>query len=568
MGHLNSKFSFSVSAEEISFRTGQSAMGHRHMFNTPQILDTESDQGWNHTEQPYMPIAMAGASESSSLVHPVENMTTQGGPFPARWTTAPRSSGYSSSILNADLPHYQPQAPGPSCDPFPHQPAGGNFHMVPDNFSHHPSLSSLSGQTVPGVDGGFYNQTLGSGRGPYKRKSAGIPELCDRGSTSRLYDVGSSSNLQLPADPWQEKQNTESYHTPWEYPPGYRVNSLSIGSEGTLRNVRSRAGVELEPNLARTHLSSTSLHHSFSSRSSDQSTSVDFWGQSSIAPTREWNRCFVSPAGHGVTFGADTSFFSHDPNSLNALNSYVNGSVESGGHCNIATTNRSPVPQNANSNLNQSVRGIRSGYEQRSVPAFRASSSNFHPGQVAASDEGLQMAAESYPSRHQRTFSTIRLRNSGRNGRTGISNDRYRSFTEEASLRDRLTPEGLLAVDHSTYYGSRTLFDQHRDMRLDIDNMSYEELLVLGERIGSVGTGLSDGLISKCLTESIYCSSGQFQDDGKCVICLEEYKNMDDVGTLKCGHDFHVGCIRKWLSMKNLCPICKASAMDDSVEEK
>ncbi|KAJ0511548.1 putative transcription factor C2H2 family [Helianthus annuus] len=50
-----------------------------------------------------------------------------------------------------------------------------------------------------------------------------------------------------------------------------------------------------------------------------------------------------------------------------------------------------------------------------------------------------------------------------------------------------------------------------------------------------------------------------YQEEGTCVICLEEYAKMDDVEMLKgCKHDFHVGCIKKWLSMKNLCPICKS----------
>lgn len=108
--------------------------------------------------------------------------------------------------------------------------------------------------------------------------------------------------------------------------------------------------------------------------------------------------------------------------------------------------------------------------------------------------------------------------------------------------------QGVIIPDRSTYYGSRSMFDQHRDMRLDIDDMGYEvssetllcfafcfhlaaicsalilwheqELLALGERIGHVNTGLSEELISKCMTESIYCSSGQNHEEGNCVICL------------------------------------------------
>ncbi|GFP83763.1 probable E3 ubiquitin-protein ligase hip1 [Phtheirospermum japonicum] len=553
-------------------------MGHRHIFNPPQIFENESDQGWNHAEQPYMPIAR-GAPESRSIIHPMDNnnnnnnMTIQGVHYPPQWTPAPRSSGYSSSIPTAEFPNYQPIpiiAPVPSRgNPFPHQPASGNPHMFQENYPHHPSSSSnIGGQTVNGIDGGFYNQTANSNRGPYKRKSPSIPPMFEMGSTSRYYDVGSSSDIHLPADPWQEKhQNTESYHVHWEHPPSsYGANSLSIGGEGsTMRNVRSRGAVDLE------------INNPFSNRPSDRSNSVDFWGQSSnAAPSREWNhRNHVAPppAARGLTFGSDSSFFAHDSNPVNSMNNHhPNSSVEIGAcNHNDVTLNRNHVPQNVSSHLNQSqsVRGVRSSYGQRSAPTFRASSSNFRAGPVAAPDEG-QHIAESYPlSRHPRGFPNPRLRNVDRNVRSCVSSDRYRYFNEEASFRDRLTPEGLMAVDHNGFYGSRTLFDQHRDMRLDIDNMSYEELLALGERIGSVSTGLSDGLVSKCLTESIYCSSDVSQDEGTCVICLEEYKNMDDVGTLKgCGHDFHVGCIRKWLSMKNLCPICKSAAVDDNNKEK
>jgi len=44
----------------------------------------------------------------------------------------------------------------------------------------------------------------------------------------------------------------------------------------------------------------------------------------------------------------------------------------------------------------------------------------------------------------------------------------------------------------------------------------------------------------------------------------EEYKFKDSMGKLKCGHDYHAGCIKKWLQVKSVCPICKASVADDS----
>ncbi|CAI9780164.1 unnamed protein product [Fraxinus pennsylvanica] len=540
----------------------------RETFNASHICDTDNDQGWNHAELPYMHIGRAGVSETNSLVRPMDNITIPGGHFASQWTPAPRSSAYSSSILNSEMRHYPPQAPGLYCDPFLHHSANGTFHMHQENYSHHASSSNLGGQTVPGVDGGFFDQRMGNERVPYKRKSPGNPPVCERGITGRCYNVGSSSNLSLPSDSWQEKRSTESHPALWERPPCYRGNnSLSMGTEGMPRNVRIRPSVDLETNLARTHFSSNPVHPSLSSQSSDQSRPADFWGHSSNAPTREWNHSLISPSGRGMAFASGSSFLSHDPNSQNAVNSHPAASLEIGGYHNDVASNRNTVPQNVQSNMGQSARGVRSSCSQRSAPTFRAGSSNLRPGHVAVSDEGPQMVAESYHMRQPRAFSTIRLRNIDRNGRTLMSSDRHRSFTGEASLQDQLTPEGVMVVDHSIYYGSRSLYDQNRDMRLDIDNMSYEELLALGERIGNVNTGLSDNLIAMCLMESMNCSD-QFQQ-GTCVICLEEYNNTDDVGRLKvCSHDFHVACIRKWLSIKNMCPICKASAWEDSVKEK
>ncbi|CAA3001386.1 Hypothetical predicted protein [Olea europaea subsp. europaea] len=472
-------------------------MGRRHVLKAPQIFETDNNQEWNHAEQPHLHMARAGGSDGSAHIHPVDNMTIQGGHSTSMWTAAPMPSGHSSSNLNVEMAHYQPQAPGPSHDPFLHQSPSGNFLMLQENYPRHASSSNLPRQTVPWVDGGFSDPTVVNGRGPYKRKSPGALPIHESGSARRYHNVGSSSDLSFPSDPWQETQTTESYHTPLENPPSYRVNSVCVGGEGALRNIRSRAEVDMENIPVRTHSSSNSLHHSFSSLSSDQSSLVDFCGQSSNAPTREWNHRVISTTGH------DTIFYCQEPNSLHTVNNHPSASLEDEGCHNGVTSSRNPVFPNAQPNSRPSVRGFRS-VGPRYAPSSRPSD-NLSPGQVMTSDEGPQMVAGSYPSRHPRVFPTVRFRNIDRNGR---NSNRYSSFPGQ----------GL--VDQSAYYGSRYPSDQHTGMRLDIDNMSYEELLALGERIGNVSTGLSETLISKCLTELIYCSSDQFQEEEKCIICL------------------------------------------------
>merc|ERR1712062_394856 len=48
----------------------------------------------------------------------------------------------------------------------------------------------------------------------------------------------------------------------------------------------------------------------------------------------------------------------------------------------------------------------------------------------------------------------------------------------------------------------------------------------------------------------------------KCLICLDEFKDGDDVKTLPCLHIYHQKCIERWLSTDNSCPVCKTSIGD------
>ncbi|KAM6550385.1 hypothetical protein CsatB_000193 [Cannabis sativa] len=113
--------------------------------------------------------------------------------------------------------------------------------------------------------------------------------------------------------------------------------------------------------------------------------------------------------------------------------------------------------------------------------------------------------------------------------------------------------------------------DHHSDMRLDIEDMSYEELLALGERIGNVNTGLSEDAITSQLKTKPYLSSRmrlnleeadcQYKEDDCCIICQDEYKNLEKIGILNCGHEYHAECLKRWLLIKNVCPVCKSEAL-------
>lgn len=133
------------------------------------------------------------------------------------------------------------------------------------------------------------------------------------------------------------------------------------------------------------------------------------------------------------------------------------------------------------------------------------------------------------------------------------------------------SPEGLaeiMMLQNGLLMGGRVdMHDRFRDMRLDVDNMSYEELLDLGERIGYVNTGLKEDEIGHCIRKSKLSISNEWsrispvQADRKCSICQEEYEANDDIGKLDCGHGFHIECIKHWLAHKNTCPVCKAEAV-------
>ncbi|XP_012833051.1 PREDICTED: RING finger protein 44-like [Erythranthe guttata] len=83
--------------------------------------------------------------------------------------------------------------------------------------------------------------------------------------------------------------------------------------------------------------------------------------------------------------------------------------------------------------------------------------------------------------------------------------------------------------------------------------------------------GLSEDQITKCLKIKINNSCPDIANNNRdgpeesdvCVICFDDLcqeNNKNNIGVLECGHEYHSDCIRRWLRMKNFCPLCKAVA--------
>ena len=104
----------------------------------------------------------------------------------------------------------------------------------------------------------------------------------------------------------------------------------------------------------------------------------------------------------------------------------------------------------------------------------------------------------------------------------------------------------------------------------DINSNLFGELFHFHDS-GLEGNEDDDSINSKGLSEEKINSfpKNKFEDlnkikEIKCIICLEEYKEGDEITTIPCFHMFHYNCISNWLKNHDMCPICKTNLNEDS----
>eukprot|EP00516_Mucochytrium_quahogii_P006703 CAMPEP_0203761598 /NCGR_PEP_ID=MMETSP0098-20131031/14646_1 /ASSEMBLY_ACC=CAM_ASM_000208 /TAXON_ID=96639 /ORGANISM=" , Strain NY0313808BC1" /LENGTH=387 /DNA_ID=CAMNT_0050655653 /DNA_START=525 /DNA_END=1688 /DNA_ORIENTATION=+ len=162
---------------------------------------------------------------------------------------------------------------------------------------------------------------------------------------------------------------------------------------------------------------------------------------------------------------------------------------------------------------------------------------------------------------------------------------------EEANLYERLQQEQLHAIaamqneteeeDGDMALARRLLAEEEEQLRLaqerieldetesvDPDEMSYDQLLELGERIGDVkqerwridGKQYVSSL--KLIKYSIKDHAGKGVNFTKCIVCQYDYEDGEELKILPCTHAFHAECINPWLETHDTCATCKQSLKD------
>ena len=105
---------------------------------------------------------------------------------------------------------------------------------------------------------------------------------------------------------------------------------------------------------------------------------------------------------------------------------------------------------------------------------------------------------------------------------------------------------------------------------MDSDELSYDALLNLGERIGDVKSERwamrAENEIAKLQTFKFkpHMCAGKDPNDSKskCLVCQFAYEKNEDIRVLPCGHYFHMECVDQWLMNKDFCPYCRQCIVD------
>uniref|UniRef100_A0A0D9XAJ5 RING-type domain-containing protein n=1 Tax=Leersia perrieri TaxID=77586 RepID=A0A0D9XAJ5_9ORYZ len=93
---------------------------------------------------------------------------------------------------------------------------------------------------------------------------------------------------------------------------------------------------------------------------------------------------------------------------------------------------------------------------------------------------------------------------------------------------------------------------------VDPDEYSYEELVALGEVVGTESRGLPADTLASLPSVTYRAQDKQDGNMEQCVICRVEFEEGESLVALPCKHSYHSDCINQWLQLNKVCPMCSA----------
>ncbi|KAI4989301.1 hypothetical protein ZWY2020_036618 [Hordeum vulgare] len=93
---------------------------------------------------------------------------------------------------------------------------------------------------------------------------------------------------------------------------------------------------------------------------------------------------------------------------------------------------------------------------------------------------------------------------------------------------------------------------------VDPDEYSYEELVALGDVVGTESRGLSADTLASLPSVTYKTKDMQDGNTEQCVICRVEFEEGESLVALPCNHSYHPDCINQWLQINKVCPMCSA----------
>lgn len=239
-------------------------------------------------------------SENVSFVCPMDNMSRSGANCDSHWNSEGRANEYSSSSFSMQVQHLPPPFSTRPYDPYPHSSVSRNLYPAPPINVPLVHSSYYNRPATHDVEGGLLDPTT-TVRGAYKRKSPSFNGACERGGTSGFSGAGSSSSSQL----LLENPTSDYQSVPLPGPIGLAAqyggtSSLLVPREDSMRNVRSRSRLYIEPNTTRTHLPTYPSHHYHSTTlPRNPSNMVPLGNLSADVTSREWTHVPLSATSHG-----------------------------------------------------------------------------------------------------------------------------------------------------------------------------------------------------------------------------------------------------------------------------